>query len=70
MIKNYIAIGDMFHSIQLLYFREEDCSIHLVAKDYDHRVIVKTDLMIDGSSLAFVTADDRGNVQLFQEKPK
>lgn len=70
IVKNYIIIADMFHSVQLLYFREEDYSIHLIAKDFDHRVITKTDLMVDGSKFGIVTADDRGNVQLFQENPK
>jgi hypothetical protein len=70
VIKNYIVIGDMFHSVQLLYFREEDCSLHLVAKDYEQRVITKTDLMVDGNKLNIVSADDLGNLHIFQDNPK
>lgn len=58
------------HSVQLLYFREEDLSIHLVAKDFDKRIILQTELMIDGNRLGIVTADEGGHVQIFQNNPR
>jgi len=70
VVKTFIIIGDMFHSVQLLYFREEDFSIHLISKDFDKRVITKTELILDDSKLGIITADDRGNIQLFQQTNK
>lgn len=69
-MKNYIIIGDMFHSIQMLFFREEDVSLHLVAKDFDHKVVTKTETIQDGSKLAMVAGDDRGNLFIYQQNPK
>lgn len=70
MVKQYIVLSDMLYSVQLLYFREEDYSIHLVSKDFDKRVIMKTEVMIDGSNMGLVTADDGGHIQIFQNNPK
>lgn len=67
MMKQYIIIGDMFHSVQLLYFREDDYSIHLVSKDFDSRVILQTEALLDGPKLGILTADDRGHIQVFQQ---
>jgi len=60
----------MFHSVQLLYFREDDFSIHLVSKDFDKRVVTNTDLIVDDNKLAIIAGDDRGNIQLFQQNNK
>lgn len=70
VIKSFIIIGDIFHSVQLLYFREEDYSIHLVSKDFDKRVITNVEILIDGNKLGIITSDDRGNIQLFQQNTK
>lgn len=70
MVKQYILLSDMLNSVQLLYFREEDFSLHLVSKDFEKRVIMKSEVMIDGKNIGFVTADDGGHIQIFQNNPK
>jgi hypothetical protein len=57
----------MFHSVSMLFFREEDFSLHLVSKDFNHNILPKVDYILDGSKLGLVAADDRGNIQLFQQ---
>lgn len=57
----------MFHSVSLLYFREEDFSLHLVSKDFDYRVLLKSDLILDGNKIGIITSDDRENIQCFQQ---
>lgn len=69
-MKQYIFISSLFHSVILLFFRESDNSLLLVSKDYDRRVILKTDFMLDCKKLAMVTSDDRGNVQIFHQNNK
>jgi hypothetical protein len=51
----------------MLFFREEDFSLHLVSKDFNHNILPKVDYILDGSKLGVVAADDRGNIQLFQQ---
>lgn len=70
VVKQYILLSDMTVGVQLLYFREEDYSLHLVSKDFDKRVIMKTDVMLDGRHIGFVAADDGGHIQIFQNNPK
>ena len=70
IVKNYIILADMFHSIQLLYWRAEDYSLNFVSKDYDRSVVPASGFVIDGNKLAIVAADDESNIQLFQENPR
>lgn len=70
VIKQYIVLSDMLYSVQLLYFRDEDYSLHLVAKDFDKRVVLKTEVMVDGRHMGFVSADDGGHIQIFQNNPR
>jgi hypothetical protein len=70
VVKNYIILADMFHSIQLLYWRAEDYSLNFVSKDYDRSVVPASSFIIDGNKLAIVAADDESNIQLFQENPR
>jgi hypothetical protein len=65
-----IIMCDMFHSVSLLYFREEDVSLHLVSKDFDHRTLPRCDFLLDGPKLGIITTDDRENIQLFQQTRK
>jgi hypothetical protein len=60
----------MFNSVQLLYFREEDYSLHLLARDFDMRMLLHTELIIDGTKVGFVTSDDSGHIHLFQHNPR
>jgi hypothetical protein len=66
----YILLSDTLSSVLLVYWREKDFSLHLVAKDFDTSVIVTTGAVNDHSKLGLLAADDEGNVQLFEENPK
>ncbi len=57
----------MYHSASLLYFREEDVSLHLVSKDFDSRVLLKSDVIYDGNKIGIITSDDLENIQCFQQ---
>jgi hypothetical protein len=70
ILKNYILLADMHHSVQLLVWREADSSLQFVAKDYEASVALATGYLYDGAKLGMVMADDEGNIQLFQENPR
>lgn len=70
IVKHYLVVTDVLHSVQLLYFREEDLSLHLVAKDFNRRICREVDTLIDGDKIAFLTSDVHGGLQLFQHQPK
>ena len=70
VIKNYVILADMFHSIHLLYWRAVDFSLSLVSKDYDNRVYLSTSFIIDGNKLGIISGDDEGNIQILQENTK
>jgi hypothetical protein len=69
-VKNNIIISDMNHSISMLSFREEDFSLHLVSKDFDSKVILKTETIIDGNKIGIIGTDDHDNIQLYQQNRK
>eukprot|EP01034_Spumella_vulgaris_P027975 gene27975-34765_t len=68
--KNYIMLADMFHSVQFLVWREADCSLTEVSKDYEDCTAISTTFVGDGHKLGMLMGDDEGNVQLLQQNPK
>ena len=70
ILKNFILLGDMQHSVQLLVWRPEDTSLTLIAKDYDPAVPIATGYLYDGAKLGMLMADDEGNLQMFHENPR
>lgn len=70
ILKNYVLLGDMHHSVQLLVWREEDHSLNFVSKDYEPSVALCAEYLYDGPKLGMVMADDEANLQLFQENPR
>ena len=71
ILKNFLLIGDAHDSVSLIYWREEDHSLHPIAHDYDPAgVVMSTMYLYDGPKLGMLTADDEGNLQLFQENPR
>lgn len=70
VVKQYIILSDAMHSVQIFTFREDDLSLHLVAKDFNARLIKDVDALIDANKLAVITADDHGSLQLFHHQPK
>ena len=70
ILKNFILLADMHHSVQLLMWREEDTSLTFISKDYEPSVALATGYLYDGPKLGMLMADDEGNLQLFQENPR
>ena len=70
ILKHYILLGDMHHSVQLLYWREADHALLPISKDYDPTVPLCTEFLYDGAKLGMMMTDDEGNLQLFQENPR
>jgi hypothetical protein len=68
--KNYIMLADMLHSVQFLVWREADCSLTQVSKDYEDCTAISTTFVGDGHKLGMLMGDDEGNVQLLQQNPK
>ncbi len=70
MLRNYVVLADMFHSVQFLLWREADLSLNLVSKDYDHCTALSTAFLNDGAKLGVLMGDDEGNVQMLQQNPR
>lgn len=70
VLKNYILLGDMHHSVQLLFWREADHALLPVSRDYETSVPLRTEFLYDGTKLGMLMTDDEGNVQMFQENPR
>jgi len=70
ILKNFILLGDMHHSVQLLLWRPEDHSLNLISKDFEPSVALTTEFLYDGAKLGMVMGDDEGNVKVFQETPR
>ena len=70
ILKNFILLGDMHHSVQLLLWRPEDHSLNLISKDFEPSVALTTEFLYDGAKLGMVMGDDEGNVKVFQEAPR
>jgi len=70
IVKNFIMIADVCHSVEFLYWREEDKSLSFLSRDFDSCVCLSTSLIFDGSHLGMLLGDDEGNVELLQFNPK
>ena len=58
------------HSVQFLQWNETNLSLTVVARDYDKSVSVLSAFIVDGNKLGMLSADDEGNLQLLQYKPR
>lgn len=70
ILKNFILLGDMHHSLQLLVWREHDHSLNLVSKDFEGAVALSSEFLYDHAKLGMAMGDDEGNLQVFQEAPR
>jgi len=71
VLKNFILLGDAHESVSLIYWREEDHSLHPIAHDYEPAgAVMHATYLYDGPKLGMLTVDDEGNLQLFQENPR
>jgi len=69
-VKNYVMVMDACKGVQLLYWREEDATFNLLAKDFDASVTVNSSFLIDGDKLGLVVSDAEGNVKVLQYNPR
>lgn len=82
VVKNYLLYADAYQSAHLLYWRERDRQLSLLAKDEKERVTCAADFVIDAHesqtsgakdapshSMGIVLADARGVLRLLQYAP-
>lgn len=70
VLKNFVLVGDMHHSVQLLCWRELDHSLSPVSRDYEPTVPLCTEFLYDNAKLGMLMTDDEGNLQMFQQNPR
>jgi hypothetical protein len=58
------------HSVQFLQWNESNFSLTVIARDYEKSVSVSSAFIVDGNKLGMLSADDEGNLQLLQYKPR
>lgn len=63
-------LGDVYHSVQFVVWREADNSLTLLARDYNALACMSADYIRDGSMLGMVIGDDMGNIKLLQYNPR
>lgn len=66
IIKSYIMLVDACRSVQFLAWRESDCSLTLVAKDFDKCFCMSAAFIMDGTALGIVVGDDDRNLKLLR----
>jgi hypothetical protein len=71
IVKNFIFIADAANRIELLVWRDEDCNLTLISKEYSKATMTRAIAMInDGQSLATIIGDDQANIQVLQFDPR
>lgn len=70
IMKNFIMIADVCHSVEFIYWREEDKSLTFLSRDFDSCVCLSTSFVFDGGHVGMLLGDDEGNIELLQFNPK
>ncbi|CAM9856495.1 unnamed protein product, partial [Phaeothamnion confervicola] len=65
----FLAVGDMYHSVQLLVWREEDHQLKMVGRDYEAAEAYSSGLLVSVPALGVVTTDRHRNLKVLQYMP-
>eukprot|EP00123_Amoebidium_parasiticum_P016813 comp23593_c0_seq1/m.40045 comp23593_c0_seq1/g.40045 ORF comp23593_c0_seq1/g.40045 comp23593_c0_seq1/m.40045 type:complete len:1411 (-) comp23593_c0_seq1:334-4566(-) len=68
--KSFILAADIFNSIYLLRYQEEDKSLSLITKDYDRLPVMTAGYIVDDFALGMVVTDTWGNYMIFHYMPE
>jgi cleavage and polyadenylation specificity factor subunit 1 len=69
IIKNFIAVGDLYKSVQLLVMQEDPPKLHLLGKDHHALPVAALDVLVNGSIAGFLAADEIGALHLLMYAP-
>lgn len=68
-LKNYLAIGDIRRSMQLVVWDQRSRNMHVVGKDDDQVEVLSFDFVIDHGLVSIAVTDSSRNVQLLRYLP-
>lgn len=69
-LKNFILIGDVTRSVQLLRYQENLKTLSLISQDPLPANVYACGYVIDGHQLSFIVSDDQQNLMLLQYQPE
>lgn len=69
-LKNFILIGDITRSVQLLRYQENLKTLSLISQDPLPANVYACGYVIDGHQLSFIVSDDQQNLLLLQYQPE
>lgn len=69
VVKNFILLGDVLHSLSFLRYKDQGKQISLLSKDFGDANVRSCQFIIAGSSLHLVMSDGEGNIRCFTYTP-
>ncbi|KAH9103969.1 hypothetical protein LEN26_014662 [Aphanomyces euteiches] len=69
VIKSFIVYGDLYKSIHLLYWKPQEKTIIMLAKDYEPLSITTTEVSVMGTQLGLIASDMQANIHVMQYEP-
>ena len=69
-LKNFILVGDIMQSVDLLMFQQDYRTLAVVSKDTKDLEVYAVEFVVDDSNVAFIVSDADKNVVLFHYAPE
>ncbi|KAL4424540.1 hypothetical protein ABPG77_010120 [Micractinium sp. CCAP 211/92] len=69
VVKNFVLLGDVAHSVQFVRYKDEGRQLSLLSKDFNRAAITASQFIINGSSLHLASADAAGTLRLLSYLP-
>ncbi|XP_045761794.1 cleavage and polyadenylation specificity factor subunit 1 isoform X1 [Maniola jurtina] len=69
-VKNLILVADVYKSISLLRYQDQQRTLSLVSRDLRTAQIYEMEFMVDNMNLGFLVSDLDGNFALFMYQPQ
>ncbi|CAM9461362.1 unnamed protein product [Discosporangium mesarthrocarpum] len=67
--QRFVLVGDVYNSVQLVVWREEDHSLTALAKDYEKTEVLSAEYLVDEPGMGIVVADADKNIKVLQYVP-
>ena len=69
-LKNFILVGDIMKSVDLLQFQEDYRTLAVISRDPHHLEVYAVEYLVDNGSCAFAVTDADKNISLFMYLPE
>ena len=69
-LKNFILVGDIMKSVDLLQFQEDYRTLAVISRDPHQLEVYAVEYLVDGSTCAFAVTDADKNVSVFMYLPE